>query len=610
MDKRKLICFAILPLFFFLDVWLLGYIAAILHAPELLEFFKQQPIRVGWEIILALFGKNATPTGAAIIHTWKWLNVFLIISIGTLIAAQRYGTQSKVNPDFKGNLLGSAAWATAEEIKKVFKSKLSPGLLFGTYNNKPLVLPAEVGGNLNVSVLGPPGSGKSRAFVRLNLFQAVDSGWSVVVTDPKGELTRDFRPFFEKQGYDVKIFNLVDMLHSNRWNPLSQVKTDIDAQLFTEVVIANTQAPGRKSGDPFWDRAEANLLKALSLYVVNELSPPEQNLGSLYQILASGDSKYMDLIFGSLPFDHPAKMPFNIYAETSAQVRSGVIIGLGTRLQVFQNTLVRSLTKESDISLDSPGHEKTAYFCIVSDMDRTFDFLASLFFSFLFISLTRSADRNDGRLPNTVNFLLDEFCNIGHIPDFTKKISTMRSRGIACSVIFQSITQLQSHYPDGDWETIMADCDSWLTLGVKDVTSAQYISKHLGQGTIEIEAQTRPVFGILDFGSKRKQPQARYLMNPDELTRMSPKEAILSVSWGLKPIKIKKMDFTKHPMAKTLTPLPVSNFKPEWAEEFKKTGGKKTVFAADVKTTPGEKTPDTEQPGIYPKEGGTDSFWS
>ncbi len=314
----------------------------------------------------------------------------------------------------------------------------------------------------------------------------------------------------------------------------------------------------------------------------------------------------MDLIFSPLPFDHPAKMPYNIYAETSAQVRSGVIIGLGTRLQVFQNTLVRSLTEESDISLEAPGHTRTAYFCIVSDMDRTFDFLASLFFSFLFISLTRSADRNDGRLPTTVNFLLDEFCNIGHIPDFTKKISTMRSRGIACSVIFQSITQLQSHYPDGDWETIMADCDSWLTLGVKDVTSARYISEHLGKGTIEVEAQTRRVFAVFDFGSKRKDSKARYLMNPDELTHMPPQDAILSVSWGLNPIRIKKLDFSKHPMTKLLQPASVSDFKPDWAEEFKKTGGKKITYASEIKT---ETTKD-EAPGIYTKGGDCDSFWS
>jgi type IV secretion system protein VirD4 len=455
----------------------------------------------------------------------------------------------------------------------------------------PIVLPPEARGNRNVAVLGPPGSGKSRAYVRNNLFQAVKSGWSVIVTDPKGELTRDFRQFFEDQGYKVRVFNLVSMINSDRWNPLSEVTTDIDAQMFCEVVISNTNAPGRKSGDPFWDRAETNLLKALALYCVNELPSDERNMGSLYKILASGDSKYLDTIFGVLPYDHPAKMSYNIYAETSPQVRSGVIIGLGTRLQVFQNALVRSLTETSDIDLIEPGKEKCAYFCIVSDMDHTFDFLASLFFSFLFINLTRHADRSGGELQIPTNFLLDEFCNIGHIPDFPKKISTMRGRGIACSVIFQSIGQLMSFYPDMEWETIMADCDSWLVLGVKDVTSAKYISDHMGVGTIETTSHSKSVGKILDLGKDTKRFEKRNLLNPDEITRMDRNEAILS-AFGLKPLKLTKMDYTKHPMSGLLKPSPVSEYDPGWAV-------KEEVINLEVETMEASET-----------AGEEDAFWS
>jgi type IV secretion system protein VirD4 len=597
--KINLILF---PIIYFADVWIIGTIAAALQAPELMPYFQSHPVKAGWEIFLSYFGHDLYPAAASVVKTWGIINILFILSIGGIILIQKYGTYIKKNPEFKSNLLGSARWAYPYETWNVFKNKLNtPGLLFGTVETKPLILPADVRGNLNVAVLGPPGSGKSRAYVRNNLFQAVASGWSVIVTDPKGELTRDFRTFFEEQGYDVKIFNLVDMLHSHRWNPLSQVETDMDAQLLTEVVIANTQAPGRKSGDPFWDRAETNLLKALVLYVINELPPEERNLGRLYELLASGDSKYLDMLFSPLSQSHPAKMPYNIYVETSPQVRSGVIIGLGTRLQVFQNRLVKSLTDFTDINLESPGYRKSAYFCIISDMDRTFNFLASLFFSFLFISLTRYADRNEGKLPVFVNFLLDEFCNIGHIPDFTKKISTMRSRGIACSVIFQSITQLQSHYPEKEWETIMADCDSWLTLGVKDVTSAKYISDHLGEGTIEAITKTRPVFGIFDFGQKRIDSVKRKLMNPDELTRMPSDEAILSPAWGLNPIKITKMDFSRHPMAKKLNPTSVQSFNPPWAEAFKASSNDRNAEPTI--------TAQPEEPGIYSQGGEADSFW-
>lgn len=595
MRKKLLPIIILFPIIFILDIWIIGTISAFIHNPEALILFRNHPFRATGEIIMILFGKQATPAGLAVIKGWLIINILLISAAYITYQYIKTGFAAQQKLEFVDDIMGSARWATPDETKKIFNSHLSdPGLLFGTLNKKPLILPADTRGNLNVAVLGPPGSGKSRAYVRNNLFQAVTSGWSVVVTDPKGELTRDFRKYFESEGYQVRVFNLVNMLNSDRWNPLSQVVTDVDAQLFCEVVIANTGVPGKKGGDPFWDRAESNLLKALALYVVNENPPEARTIGSLYEILASGDSKYIDSIFATLPYDHPAKMPYNIYAETSAQVRSGVIIGLGTRLQVFQNALVRSLTEFSDIDLEEPGQRPCAYFCITSDMEKTFDFLASLFFSFLFINLTRYADRNNGSLPIMVNFLLDEFCNIGHIPDFTKKISTMRSRGIACSVIFQSLTQLESHYPQGDWETIMADCDTWLTLGVKDVTSAKYISNHLGVGTINVEARSRPVWGF-EFGKKTIKPEKRNLANPDELIRMHPKQAILSVAHGMNPIKIKKMDYSTHPMSNNMEATPVSTYIPEWASEFLKTGGKKKVEYTPTVTV-------TTEGGDEPKE--------
>lgn len=549
---------------FIIDVWLISVLAAAISDYDSMIYFLIHPLSTSVEYFIGIFAPDIV-SNQAVFGTWKILNVSIIL-IG-LIAFMYSDKAVKLQPVFRNNLLGSADWAGLLDLRQVFTLSLSPGILFGKLASRPVVLPPIAGGNRNVAVLGPPGSGKSRAYVRNNLFQAVTSGWSVVVTDPKGELTRDFRQFFVDNGYEVKVFNLVDMTHSDRWNPLSSVKTDIDAQLFCETVIANTELPGKKGGDAFWGRAENNLLKALTLYVINELPPAKRNIGEVYKILASGDDKYLDTIFKSLSFDHPAKMPYNIYCETSEQVRSGVVIGLGTRLQVFQNELVRGLTETSDISLIAPGKQKCAYFCIISDMNRAFDFLASLYFSFLFIELTGHADKAGGELKVSTNFLLDEFCNIGHIPDFTKKISTMRSRGIACSVIFQSITQLQSFYPDSEWETILADCDSWLILGVKDVTSAKYISEHLGVGTIEAKGSRKQVGNIFDLGQVNKTYQKRNLLNPDEIARMPKNQAILS-AYGLKPAKLIKMDFTQHPMNKSLFPTPVTDHSPEWAKPY------------------------------------------
>ena len=385
----------------------------------------------------------------------------------------------------------------------------------------------------------------------------------------KGELYTKSHQFFIDNGYTVKVFNLVDMLRSDRWNPLSVVKTDIDAQLFSEVVIANTGVPGRRGGDPFWDRAEMNLLKALTLYVTMNQSLPEEdrNMGTLYSSLSTGDSDYLNILFKTLPRDHPARIPFNIYTETDPKVRSGVIIGLGTRLQVYQNELVRKLTAASDIDLELPGKEKCAYFCIISDMDATFSFLSSLFFSFLFIKLTRLADQQKGALPVPVNFLLDEFPNIGRIPDFPRKLSTMRSRAIACSVVFQSLGQMKTLYPDSEWETILGNCASWLVMGAQDVLTAKYVSEHLGKGTVEaISTRRRAGFdGMFDMGSRTQSLQERYLRNPDEIIRMDRQEAMLS-SFGLPPMKLRKLDYTRHPLSKKL--VIAGDYSPEWSKSL------------------------------------------
>ncbi|RJO60704.1 MAG: hypothetical protein C4542_08520 [Dehalococcoidia bacterium] len=323
-----------------------------------------------------------------------------------------HGNRLKISRDDAS--CGTAGWMPLSEAKAVLAAGHGPGTFFGladAWPNPPLRLPPGKGFNRNVVVFGTTGSMKSRSYVRNNILNAVLSNESVVVTDPKGELYRDCAAMLEKNGYTVKTLNLVSMLNSDRWNPLNEVSTDQDAQVFSEVVVANTGMPGMKKigGDPFWDRAEQNLLKALSLYVVSEYAPERRNLGSLYAILAAGDDRQVDMLFTALPDDHPAKDPYNIYRLSGDKVKGSVVLGLGTRLQIFQNKAVQDLTAESDIDMSGPGKTKCAYFCVFPDTHSTFDFLVSLFFSFLFIRLIDLADRNNGPCPVNVHFLLDEF---------------------------------------------------------------------------------------------------------------------------------------------------------------------------------------------------------
>ncbi len=268
---------------------------------------------------------------------------------------------------------------------------------------------------------------KTIGFVLTNLLELSKYKKSIIVTDPKGEIYRTTSSYFNDIKYTVKVLNLKDMKHSDRWNPLGENEDITDVQTSADVIISNTQRHD-KGGDEFWPRAEENLLKAFEFYFLETISD-KNNLTNVYKHIANGDVKEIDDMFKNLPPQSPAKMSYNIFASGSDTIKASVITGLGTRLQMFQNEDLQKLTAETDIDLTLPGKQPCIYYIITSDMNSSFDFIASLFYTFLFIKLVKYADsRPDGKCENEVYCFLDEFANIGQIPDFNKKISTVRSR--------------------------------------------------------------------------------------------------------------------------------------------------------------------------------------
>ena len=379
--------------------------------------------------------------------------------------------------------------------------------------------------------------------------------------------------YLEEHGYTVKVFNLVNPPNSDSWNCMWEIQhEELMAQTCADVIIKNT-SDGKT--DHFWDMSELNLLKALILYVDMEKTEEERNLGQVYRMLAELSEKEMDARFALLPKEHPAKGPYHIFKQAGEKVRGGVIIGLGARLQVFQNKMIRNITAYPEIDLELPGKEKCAYFCITSDQDSTFDFLSSLFFSFLFIKLVRFADRNgvDGKLPKAVNFILDEFPNIGAIPDFKKKISTVRSRNISISVIFQNIAQLKNRYPYDEWQEIIGNCDTQIALGCTDEMTARFLSDRTGEVTISVSSQSKQLhtWRVSNFTPDFRETSSvgrRKLMTQDEVLRMPLDEALIILR-GQKVFRVKKFDYTLHPESKKLKKRKAVTHIPLWQMEEK-----------------------------------------
>ena len=453
-----------------------------------------------------------------------------------------------------------------ELVSDITKSR---GVILGLLYGKAVCLPENTRMNRNVAVFGASGSMKSRAYARNVVFQCVARGESLIITDPKSELYGDLCNYLIANGYIVRVFNLINPENSDSWNCLAEIEgQEIMAQLFSDVIIKNT---GSTKGDHFWDNAEMNLLKALVLYVDQGFPPEGKNIGQVYKLLTLNSEKELNSLFDMLPITHPAKAPYNIFKQASDTVRSGVIIGLGTRLQVFQNKLIRQITSYNEISLTQPGKEKCAYFCNTSDQDSTFDFLSSLFMSFVFIKLVRYADKygNSGKLPVPVHILADELANGGcTIADLTKKISTIRSRHLSISCIFQNLPQMQNRYPDNQWQEIIGNCDTQLFLGCTDEMTAEFISNRSGDVSIVVstEAKQLNTWRVSDYTPEYRETHSigkRKLMTPDEVLRL-PLDQALIILRGQKVLKVGKYDYTLHPESKKLSLCRASDHVPQW----------------------------------------------
>ena len=476
---------------------------------------------------------------------------------------------------------GTATFMTDKEMRNMLELttlEKAEGIILGEYEGKTVCMPRDTRLNKHIAICGASGTMKSRAVIRNALFQCLKNDESVVICDAKSELYKDTSELFRANGYEVKVFNLVSPANSDSWNCMSDLMGDtLLAQVLTNVIIGNTSSG---KGDHFWDNGEGNLLKALVLYIDKDptRTPSEKNLPAVYQLLTQNSENQLMTMFSRLPLDHPARAPFNLFAQSSDTVRSGIILGLGTRLQVMQNKAVQSITSRSDIDLTAPGKKKCAYYLILSDQDTTMAFLSSLFFSFLMIKLTRYADTcAGGRCPVPVNLILDEFNNIGKLggaedgSDFTRFLSVCRSREIRVMLAVQSLGQLQNRYPNNLWAEIIGNMDIQLMLGCTDEVSAKYFSNRCGEMSIEVNttmtmrrtitiAQIIPQYRHVEGMGRRK------LLTPDEVLRI-PNEKMLCVVRGCNVLMLDKLDYTRHPYSKMIRQVSVYDYYPEVIED-------------------------------------------
>ena len=402
------------------------------------------------------------------------------------------------------------------------------------------------------------GSGKSASYSIPNAHQCLGS---YVFTDPKGELYDTTAGYLNEQGYDIKVLNLVRPQYSEGYNPLMHIASELDVD-----VIANTIVKGQKTdsgSDPYWDDMAEMLLKALIYYLIATRPEEEQNLASCAELVRAanknGGSNLLSDLMSQLPYDHPARMYYKSIEIAPEKTYGSILSSLQSKLGKFDSKEIAELTSTDTINFEEIGSKKTAVYVISSDTHTAYDFLLTIFFSQMIQQLYDYADQNGGRLKERTYFILDEFANIGKIPDFDKKISTSRSRGISFSVILQNIDQLEAVY-EKSYETIMGNCDTHVFLGSNSFKTVEYFSKQLGEKTIDRDniSINKDKQNHRTGKSLSDQIMARALMTPDELRRLD-NDLCIIFEKGLKPVKAKKFYYFKHPMDKEMQRYAISH---------------------------------------------------
>lgn len=495
-----------------------------------------------------------------------------------IYALMKYTSRKRLHR--KGVEHGSARWANEKEEKfladkpeKKGKKPIpeKPKSPFETDNN--ILLTQEVRmslntrqhrENLNVLVIGGSGSGKSRFYVKPNIMQL---NTSYVVTDPKGELLRSCGRLLKKAGYEIRVFNLIDMSHSNNYNPFNYIY-DKDGNInktyvmkMVNCLMKNTKQEGASGGDQFWDDSTKALTLAIAFYLLEKKTDEngnslDRNFSTVMKMMrlaeiSEQDENHrspLDDMMDELRAENPHSMAVSFYADfkkAPAETAKSILISAAVRFAAFNLPEVADLTHTDNIHLDTLGDRKTALFIIIPSSDATFNFLAAMMYTQLFDTLYDTANfKYGGRLPVHVRCLLDEFANVGTIPDFDKLLATMRSMEISANIIIQNLAQLKKMY-DKSWEILTGNCDSLLFLGGQEASTLEAISKSLGKETIDVVSQNRTRSHKSPSTSENNSILGRELMTTDELKVMKPNECVLIVR-ALYPFFCHKFDIEKH----------------------------------------------------------------
>ena len=507
-------------------------------------------------------GQGFTAAFASAAPSFHPVDLLIGIAGAVIIRLVVYSKQKNAKKYRKGMEYGTARWGTPADIKPFIDPVFENNVLLTQterlmMSNRPK--DPKNARNKNILVIGGSGSGKTRFFAKPNIMQLHSS---YVITDPKGSLICEVGQLLQRAKYRIKVLNTINFSKSMHYNPFAYLRSEKDILKLVNTIIVNTKGEGAQSAEDFWVKSERLFYSALIGYIFYEAPEEEKNFTTMLDMINASEAKEddsefqspVDLMFARLEEKDPEHFAVRQYKKfllSAGKTRASILVSCGARLAPFDIRELRELMEYDEMELDTLGDRKTALFLIMSDTDSTFNFIIAILQSQLFNLLCDKADDvYGGRLPVHVRCILDEFANIGQIPQFDKLIATIRSREISASIILQSQSQLKAIYRDNA-DTIVGNCDTMLFLGGKEKTTLKEISEILGKETIDSfntsENRGKEISHGLNY-----QKLGKELMTQDEIATMDGGMCILQVR-GIRPFFSKKYDITKHPNYKYLS---------------------------------------------------------
>jgi type IV secretion system protein VirD4 len=453
----------------------------------------------------------------------------------------------------KGEEHGSAKWGDPKQLSHKYANRNKPDNILLSQNVRIGLDGRKHRRNINVMVVGGSGSGKTRFYAKPNVMQC---NTSFVVLDPKGEILRDTGCLLERQGYELRVLDLIHTERSHGYNPFTYLRDDKDVLKLVGNIVRNTTPKGAQSNDPFWERAETALMEALILYLFHEAPPFEQNFPMVMEMIGAADvreedeeyASVLDELFERLEMRDPENLAvkqYNIFKLAAGKTAKSILISLGVRLEKFNLPQIAGVVSHDEMDFPSLGEKKVALFALIPDNDSSLNFIIGMLYTQLFQELYYRADHmHGGQLPVHVHCVMDEFANVALPDEFDKILSTMRSREISVSIILQNLTQLKALF-EKQWESIVGNCDEFVYLGGNEQSTHEYVSKMLGKATIDTNTYGQSK-GRSGNYSTNWQIAGRELYTPDEVRMLDNRYVLLFIR-GERAVQDAKYNILRHP---------------------------------------------------------------